>query len=99
MTGELEDLPKAIAKGARKSPNYTDGTLIAILPSFDPSLAEDYADIAIATGLNQARNIIVANSDAVIAIGGGAGTLRNCTCMVSETPHNCIRPSRVERLA
>ena len=39
MTGGLGDLPKAIAKGARKSPNYTDGSLIAILPGFDPSLA------------------------------------------------------------
>src|SRR5208337_3848065 len=66
---------KAIAKGARKSHNYTDGTLIAILPGFDPSIAEDYADIIIATGMDQARNLIVANSDAVIAIGGGAGTL------------------------
>jgi hypothetical protein len=75
MTGGLGDLPKAIAKGARKSPNYTDGTLIAILPGFDPSLADDYADITIATGMDQARNLILANSDAIIAIGGGAGTL------------------------
>ena len=73
MTGGLGDLPKAIAKGARKSPNYTDGTLIAILPGFDPSIAEDYADIVIATGMDQARNLIIANSDAIIAIGGGAG--------------------------
>jgi uncharacterized protein (TIGR00725 family) len=75
MTGGLGDLPKAIAKGVRKSPKYTDGTLIAILPGFDPSLAEEYADIVIATGMDQARNLIVANSDAIIAIGGGAGTL------------------------
>jgi uncharacterized protein (TIGR00725 family) len=75
MTGGLGDLPKAIANGARKSHNYTDGTLIAILPGFDPSIAQDYADIVIATGLDQARNLIIANSDAVIAIGGGAGTL------------------------
>jgi uncharacterized protein (TIGR00725 family) len=75
MTGGLGDLPKAIAKGARKSSKYTDGTLIAILPGFDPSLAEDYADIAIATGMDQARNLIVSNGDAIIAIGGGAGTL------------------------
>jgi len=74
-TGGLGDLPKAVAKGARKSPSYADGTLIAILPGFDPKLAEDYADIVIATGMDQARNIIMANSDAVIAIGGGAGTL------------------------
>lgn len=75
MTGGLGDLPKAIAKGARKSPNYADRVLIAILPGFDRSIAQEYADIAIATGLDQARNLIVANSDAVIAIGGGAGTL------------------------
>jgi uncharacterized protein (TIGR00725 family) len=75
MTGGLGDLPKAAAEGAKKSPNYADGTLIAILPGFDPKLAEEIADIVIATGLDQARNIIIANSDAVIAIGGGAGTL------------------------
>lgn len=33
------------------------------------------ADIVLATGMNLARNIIVANADAVVAIGGGAGTL------------------------
>ncbi len=75
MTGGLGDLPKALAEGARKSANYTDGTLIAILPGFDPTIANEYADITIATGLDQARNIIVANSDAIIAVGGGAGTL------------------------
>ena len=75
MTGGLGDLPKAVARGARKSPNYMDGILIAILPGFDPSSADDQADIAIATGMDEARNLIVANSDAVIAIGGGAGTL------------------------
>jgi uncharacterized protein (TIGR00725 family) len=75
MTGGLGELPKAIAKGARKSPTHTDGTLIAILPGFDPVLAQDYADIVIATGMDQARNLIIANSDAIIAIGGGAGTL------------------------
>lgn len=75
LTGGLGDLPKALARGARKSLNYTDGTLIAILPGFDPAVAEDYVDIAIATGIDQARNLIVANSNAVIVIGGGAGTL------------------------
>ena len=75
MTGGLGDLPKALAIGARKSPNYSDGTLISILPGFDPAVAQEYADITIATGLDQARNLIIANSDAIIAVGGGAGTL------------------------
>lgn len=42
MTGGLGDLPKALAKGARKSPNYTDGSLLAILPGFDPTTAPEY---------------------------------------------------------
>ncbi|MGP8125192.1 MAG: LOG family protein [Nitrososphaerales archaeon] len=75
VTGGLGDLPKAIAEGARKSPRYHEGDLVAILPSFDPELASETADVVIATGLDQARNMLVANSDAVIAIGGGAGTL------------------------
>jgi uncharacterized protein (TIGR00725 family) len=48
--------------------------LLAILPGFDPTIAQEYADITIATGLDQARNLIIVNSDAIIAIGG-AGTL------------------------
>lgn len=46
-----------------------------MLPSYDPSDEGSSADIVIATGLDHARNILVANSDGVIAIGGGAGTL------------------------
>ena len=93
MTGGLGDLPKAIAKGARKSPNYTDGILIAILPGFDPSAADNCVDIVIATGLDEARNLIVANSDAVVAIGGGAGTLSEIAYAWS------LKRPRVERFA
>jgi len=32
-------------------------------------------DICIPTGLDLARNVIISNADAIIAIGGGAGTL------------------------
>lgn len=74
VTGGIGSLPKALALGARGSANYREGDLIAILPSFDPILV-DCADIVIATGLDQYRNLVVANGDAVIAIGGGAGTL------------------------
>ena len=75
VTGGVGDLPYAISLGARSSSNYHDGDLIGILPGFDPSVAEDYCDITIATGMDQARNMIIANCDAVVAIGGGAGTL------------------------
>ena len=66
---------KAVAKGAKRSAHYYDGAVIAILPGFDPEGANDFTDVAIATGLDTYRNFIVANAEAVVAIGGGAGTL------------------------
>ena len=75
VTGGLGNLPEAVALGARKSHRYQDGCLVAILPGFDPKEADAHADVVIAAGIDYARNMIVANSDAVVAIGGGAGTL------------------------
>jgi len=75
ITGGLGDLPKLVASGARDSPDYTDGDLIAILPGHDPTEAVGVADIVLPTGLDVARNVLVASADAVIAVGGGAGTL------------------------
>jgi len=75
VTGGLGSLTAHIASGARSSEAYREGHLIAVLPGFDPALAEERADIVLATGLDHARNLIVANSDAVVALGGGAGTL------------------------
>lgn len=79
MTGGVGPMAEAVYAGALESENHTNGSVIAILPGFDPSVAERSADIGIATGLDEYRNLIVANSDAVIAIGGGAGTLSELT--------------------
>ena len=62
-------------KGAKSSNRYSDGDTIAVIPGFSPEQASKYADIVIPTGLDVYRNCITANADAVIAIGGGAGTL------------------------
>lgn len=75
ITGGLGGVMAAAMEGARQSATYSDGDTVAVLPGHDPADAADSADIVIATGLGLARNIIVANADAVIAIGGGAGTL------------------------
>lgn len=77
MGGKDEDdgIMDFAMKGARDSEQYHDGDTIAILPSFSPEQASQYADIVIPTGLDVYRNCITANADAVIAIGGGAGTL------------------------
>lgn len=75
VTGGLGGIMAAAMAGARQSGKYREGDTVAVLPSHDPSEASEYADIVLATGLGLARNIIVANADGVIAIGGGAGTL------------------------
>lgn len=74
-SGGLGGVMNAAFMGARSSAFYSEGDTVAILPMFDRKQANDSADIIIATGLDIYRNVIVANSDAVIAVGGGAGTL------------------------
>ena len=75
VTGGVGSLQKSAHLGAKKSKNSGDGDTIAILPGFDPKPAIGQADIIIPTGLDLLRNGIVANSDVVICIQGGSGTL------------------------
>ncbi|MCK6544348.1 acyl-CoA synthetase [Myxococcota bacterium] len=74
-TGGLGGVMEAALRGARTSARYREGDTIALLPGHDPSAANAFADIVLATGLDLGRNLLVANTDALIAIGGGAGTL------------------------
>ncbi|WP_254765161.1 TIGR00725 family protein [Natrinema marinum] len=63
---------EAVCRGAKTE----GGTTIGILPGEHRERANDYVDIAIATGLGHARNALVPlNGDAVIALAGGVGTL------------------------
>ena len=73
--GGLEGVMRAACMGARASEKYTEGDIIGLLPSFDPGTANEFVDIRIPTGLDVFRNVIVASASAVIAVGGGAGTL------------------------
>ncbi len=75
LTGGLSGVMEAASRGARESPAWTDGTVIAILPGLDAGAANAFADIAVPTALGHLRNGLVAQADAVIAVGGGAGTL------------------------
>lgn len=75
LTGGVNGVMKAAMEGARASKNYREGDTIAIIPSFDSEMANEYADVVIPTGLDAMRNAIVSNSYAVIGVGGGAGTL------------------------
>jgi len=75
LTGGLGGIMEAACKGARMSESYREGDTIGLLPGHDPAEANPYVDIPIATGLDFGRNAVVANADAVLAIGGGSGTL------------------------
>ncbi len=75
VTGGLGGVMEAASKGARRSSNFRPGSIISILPGMDAIAGNTYSDVVIPTGLGHFRNAIVAQSSAVVAIGGGAGTL------------------------
>ena len=63
---------EAACRGARER----DAETIGILPGERRSVANDWVTTPIATGLGNARNLLVVlNGDAVIAVDGAAGTL------------------------
>lgn len=62
----------AACRGAREA----GGLTVGILPGTDPAEANPWVQIAIPTGLGEARNaLVVGAGQAVIAIGGEYGTL------------------------
>ena len=72
ICGGLGGAMKAAARGAKEA----GGLVAGILPGTSPADANPYVDIAIATGMGNARNSINAlSSGAVIAVRGAAGTL------------------------
>lgn len=73
--GGLNGVMSAACEGAHSSGKYREGDVIGILPGFDTGEANPFIDIPIATGLDLFRNVIVANANAVVAVGGAAGTL------------------------
>ena len=72
MCGGLGGVMEAACRGAKDA----GGTTVGILPGSDRAAANRFVDVAVATGLGEARNaLVVRAADAVIAIGGGYGTL------------------------
>lgn len=75
VCGGMGGVMAAAAAGARSSPRHAPGSVIGLLPGPTTVGANPELDVALATGLGHLRNSLVARSDAVVAIGGGAGTL------------------------
>ncbi len=72
VCGGLGGVMAAACEGAKSA----GGTTIGILPGRSRAGANPFVDHAIASGLGEARNLIVVNSsDAIIALPGEFGTL------------------------
>jgi hypothetical protein len=72
VCGGLGGVMEAACRGARSRRGLTVG----ILPGLDRESANGWVSVAIPTGLGEARNaLVVRAADALVAIGGGWGTL------------------------
>ncbi len=84
ITGGRGGIMEAANKGAFEA----GGLSIGILPSESGDSANPYCHVVIPTGIGHARNSITALAgDAIVAIGGGAGTLSEiCFSWIYQKP-------------
>lgn len=72
VCGGLGGVMEAACRGAKRE----GGTTLGLLPGLDRGEANPFIDLAIPTGLGEARNVLVVRAaDVLIAIGGEFGTL------------------------
>ncbi|MBK9609094.1 MAG: hypothetical protein IPO58_22735 [Betaproteobacteria bacterium] len=72
ICGGRQGVMEAVCKGVAEA----GGMAIGMLPEPDPSFANAYAGIVIATGIGEARNALIARSSlCLVAIGDSYGTL------------------------
>jgi len=72
VCGGLGGVMEAACRGARSR----GGVTVGLLPGLDRDAANGWVVVAVPTGLGEARNaLVVRAADALVAIGGGWGTL------------------------
>jgi uncharacterized protein (TIGR00725 family) len=72
VCGGLGGVMAAACRGAKSA----GGMTVGLLPGLDRDDANEWIDVAVPTGLGEARNVLVVRAaDALIAIGGEFGTL------------------------
>lgn len=72
VTGGLGGVMEAASRGCAE----VGGATVGILPGSDPSATNPWVTIPLATGVGEARNALVVRAgEAVVAVGGGWGTL------------------------
>lgn len=76
ICGGLGGVMAAAAHGARDG----NGLTVGIIPQNDPTMANEFCDVVIPTGMGFARDFLNAlSADGVIIVGGGSGTLSETT--------------------
>jgi hypothetical protein len=74
VCGGLGGVMEAACRGAQSA--GADVPVVGVLPGTDRAAANPHVDVAIATGMGYARNLVVVlSADAVVAVGGASGTL------------------------
>ena len=72
ICGGRQGVMQAVCEGAAR----VGGLSIGLLPETDPAAANPYVGVAIATGIGEARNVLIARASfCLIAIGDSFGTL------------------------
>jgi uncharacterized protein (TIGR00725 family) len=72
VCGGLGGVMEAACRGAKEA----GGMTVGILPGLERAAANRFVDVALPTGLGEARNaLVVRAADVLIAVGGAYGTL------------------------
>jgi len=89
ITGGLGGVMAAASHGAHDA----NGLTVGIIPQDDATMANEFCDIVIPTGMGLARDFLNAlTADGVIIIGGGSGTLSEvCAAYMHKKPMVAIR--------
>jgi len=89
ITGGLGGVMAAASHGAHDA----NGLTVGIIPQDDATMANEYCDIVIPTGMGLTRDFLNAlTADGIIIVGGGSGTLSEvCAAYMYKKPMVAIR--------
>ncbi len=89
ITGGLGGVMAAASHGAHDA----NGLTVGIIPQDDATMANEFCDIVIPTGMGLTRDFLNAlSADGIIIVGGGSGTLSEvCAAYMYKKPMVAIR--------